>query len=420
MLRDTEGDGTTRRRLIAVLAGVAFAGAIGTSVGSLAQQALPRAPAAVAQPVAQPATGKAAACDPARALGVSRTIDVDATGGPHFGHQQYKDLNILQDGEVILTFDDGPLRVHTQAVVNALEQHCTKATFFMVGSQAAANPDMVRQIIRKGHTVGTHTWSHANLRKMTPMSARQEIELGFSAVTIAAGQPIAPFFRFPYLADTRAMLGYTGTRNIGIFSIEVDSLDYRNKHNPQAVHDQVMSQLAFQKKGIILFHDIQPSTADAVPMVLRSLKAKGYRVVHFHPTAAASTVAEFDVMAQRHFDRKRIAHAANPLANRAVTWPLPPKPGQPQPAVAAGGVTGGPVPGGVSGVQRQPTVVGPGQYPPPIGQPAVLPGSAPLPGAAPYPAPAAAGGADQIPAPVYVRPTRQRPEDDWRTSIFSR
>lgn len=393
-------EGGRRGRWLA-FAGLSVAAALAASATTLAQQPVPSAP---------PVTAKASACDPARTLGVSRVIEIDTANGVRFGHQQYKEVDALQDGEVVLTFDDGPLRVHSQAVVNALDAHCTKATFFMVGSQAAADPDMVRQIFRKGHSVGTHTWSHANLRKMTPMSARQEIELGFSAVTLAAGQPIAPFFRFPFLADTKAMLGYTGTRNIGIFSIEVDALDYRNKENPQAVHDQVMSQLAYQKKGILLFHDIQPSTAAALPMILRSLKARGYRVVHFRPTAASTTVAEFDVMARRQFDRKRIAHAANPLANRAVTWPMPAKSTQPLPAA----VPGGPMPGGVVAVQRAPAVA-PGQLPPPAGQP---PGTAPLPGAVPYPPTAA--GADQVPPPVYIRPPRPQPEDDWRKTIFDR
>ena len=55
------------------------------------------------------------------------------------------------------------------------------------------------------------------------------MELGFSAVTAALGQPIAPFFRFPFLADSKSMLGYAESRNFGMFSIEVDSLDYRSK-----------------------------------------------------------------------------------------------------------------------------------------------------------------------------------------------
>lgn len=341
------------------------------------------------QPAAQPGLRPPAVdrcADRNRVLGVSRVVDIDATGGPRFGHQQYKDRDLLADGEVVLTFDDGPLRVHTQAVVDALEAQCTKATFFMVGSQALADPDMVRQIHRKGHTVGTHTYSHADLRKMTPLKAREEMELGFSAVTQALGQPVAPFFRFPFLADTQAMKGYSETRGIAAFSIDIDALDYRNKDFPDAVHQQVMNQLAYQKKGILLFHDIQPSTARALPGLLAAIKAKGFRIVHLRATAPVATLPEFDAKTRREFGARRVASAANPLANRAVTWPLPQQGGVP--------------PGGVAG----PTQGGPAQGATPLPQPTA---QQPLPWSPP---PAAA----QPPRPL--RPVR--PAADWRDSVF--
>jgi peptidoglycan-N-acetylglucosamine deacetylase len=304
-------------------------------------------------------------------------VDIDTSTGPRFGQQQYKDIQLLQDGEVVLTFDDGPLRVHTQAVVDALDGQCTKATFFMVGSQALADPDMVRQIQRKGHTVGTHTWSHANLRQMNPLAARREIELGFSAVTLAAGQPIAPFFRFPFLADSTAMKSLAQTRGFGIFSIEVDALDYRNKDAPAVVHDEVMKQLTYQRKGILLFHDIQPSTAAALPGLLAALRAKGFKIVHMRPTAPMVTLPEFDAVARKEFGTKRVATAANPLAARAVTFPLPSKASQPN-----------------SGDLNQ-------QLPPPV------PTAAPQPTYAP-------------PPPAYRPPPRPRPQYDWRDSVFGR
>ena len=318
--------------------------------------------------------------DKSRVLGVSRTVDIDATGGPRFGHQQYKEHELLAEGEIVLTFDDGPLRHHTQAVVDALEAQCTKATFFMVGSQALADPEMVRQIHRKGHTVGTHTFSHVDLRKSTPLKAREEIELGVSAVSQALGQPVAPFFRFPFLSDTKAMKGYAETRGIAAFSIDVDALDYRNKEFPDAVHQQVMNQLAYQKKGILLFHDIQPSTANALPGLLTALKAKGYRVVHLRPTAPVATLPEFDAKARRDLGARRVASAANPLANRAVTWPLPQQ-----------------------GVGAPPT--GQSGYPAPP-QPAAQP---PLPTWTLPPAAVA-------PQPRPPRPGR--PATDWRDSVF--
>ena len=261
------------------------------------------------------------ACTPGpNALGVSRVAEIDTSSGPRFGCQ-YKERDLLADGEVVLTFDDGPLRAYTKHVLEALQAHCTKATFFVVGRMAAADPEMVREYARFGHTVGIHTWSHANLHAITPLRARTEIELGFSAVQQALGKPVAPFFRFPYLADTKSMTTHLQERHVAIFSIDVDSKDYLTR-NPESVHRRVMSELARAKKGIILFHDIQASTARALPGLLADLKAKGYRVVHLQPKADATTMPEFDAIAQREFERRRATVASQPLARRALTWPV--------------------------------------------------------------------------------------------------
>jgi peptidoglycan/xylan/chitin deacetylase (PgdA/CDA1 family) len=260
----------------------------------------------------------------ARGLGVARAVSIDAAATPRLGHQQYKDVDFLEDGEIVLTFDDGPLRVHTQAILDTLDAHCTKATFFMVGVQALADPDMVRRVAARCHTIGTHTYSHANLRQMDPLRQRREIEMGISAVSVALGRPVAPFFRFPFLADTRAMKAHLETRGLAAFSIEVDALDYRLKEDPQGVQAEVLKQLASVKKGILLFHDIQPVVAQALPGVLAALKARGFRVVHMVPKAAAVTLAEFDGIARREAASRRIAIAANPLAARALTWPAAP------------------------------------------------------------------------------------------------
>ena len=268
------------------------------------------------------------ACTPGpNALGVSRVAEIDTSTGPSFGFQ-YKEQNILADGEVVLTFDDGPLRAYTKPVLEALAAHCTKATFFLVGRMAVADPEMVREVARLGHTVGIHTWSHANLRSITPLKARMEIELGFSAVQQALGKPVAPFFRFPYLADSRSMTTHLQERRVGIFSIDVDSKDFRTR-DPGSVHRKVMSDLARSKKGIVLFHDIQPATARALPGLLADLKAKGYRIVHMQPKAEATTMPEFDAIAQVEFDRRRATVVSQPLARRALTWPVAGVPAQP-------------------------------------------------------------------------------------------
>jgi len=256
--------------------------------------------------------------------------EIDTSSGPRFGFQ-YKEQDVLADGEVVLTFDDGPLRAYTRPVLDALAAHCTKATFFVVGRMAVADPEMVREYARQGHTVGIHTWSHANLHSITPLRARTEIELGFSAVQQALGKPVAPFFRFPYLADTKSMTIHLQERHVAIFSIDIDSKDFRTR-DPGSVHRKVMSDLGRMRKGIVLFHDIQPSTARALPALLADLKAKGYRIVHLQPKIDATTMPEFDVVAQRELDRRQATLTSQPLAKRAFTWPV--SEAHAQPAVA--------------------------------------------------------------------------------------
>jgi peptidoglycan-N-acetylglucosamine deacetylase len=262
-------------------------------------------------------TAASATCANPKALGVSRIVEIDTANGPRLGHQQYRDVEFLSEGEVVLTFDDGPLRPYTQPVLDALSQHCTMATFFIVGQQALHDPAMVKEIARRGHTVGTHTWSHQNLKKLTPLKARAEIELGFSAVQQALGKPVAPFFRFPYLSDPKSMLGHLQTRGIGAFSIEVDSNDYKSP-DPDLLIRTVMSQLADKRKGIVLMHDIQVSTARAMPNLLTQLKAKGYRVVHLRSAAPATTLPDFDAAAKSPASRAKIASSTQPETQTRV------------------------------------------------------------------------------------------------------
>ncbi|MET0567738.1 MAG: polysaccharide deacetylase family protein [Hyphomicrobiaceae bacterium] len=249
------------------------------------------------------------------ALGVSRTLDVDAAQGPRFGNNQYSDRYILREGEVILTFDDGPHPVYTRTVLEALEAHCTRATFFMVGFRAFGQSALVREMARRGHTIATHTWSHQDLAKLDPVAAKGEIELGISAVQRALGAPAAPFFRFPYLSDPSAMRAHLKARNTGIFSIDVDAYDYRTR-SPTAVVRNVMLQLESKRKGIILFHDIQASTAGAIKTMLAELKARGYKVVHLRPTQGQVTVAEYDTRIDRDYANRKIAYL--PVAQRGV------------------------------------------------------------------------------------------------------
>src|SRR5665647_1679438 len=146
------------------------------------------APAPAAAPVATKAT-----CDNPNALGVERVVQIDTTGGPGFGFEHFKAYDFLRDKEVVLTFDDGPWPGNTPAVLKALADQCTKALFFSIGKHAGYYPNILKQIVAGGHTLGTHTWSHKDLSKLSTQDATAEIEKGIAAVSIALGnKPVAP------------------------------------------------------------------------------------------------------------------------------------------------------------------------------------------------------------------------------------
>ena len=227
------------------------------------------------------------------ALGLARTVEVDTTGGPGFGFEQYKAHDFLLLKEVVLTFDDGPWPTNTRAVLDALAHHCVKATFFPIGKHALWHPEILKQVATAGHTIGAHTWSHANLAKLKGDKAIEEIEKGFSAVKLALGGSPAPFFRFPYLQDPKDQLAYLASRNIAIISDDIDSFDFRMR-KPEDVVKSVMTKLDRKGKGIILMHDFQQATARAVADLLNELKARGYKVVHMKAKTPLSTLAPWD------------------------------------------------------------------------------------------------------------------------------
>jgi peptidoglycan/xylan/chitin deacetylase (PgdA/CDA1 family) len=260
---------------------------VGITAAISAQPAAALKPAAAAQPKT--------ACATPDALGVSRVVEIDTTGGPGFGFEHFKQFDFLADKEVVLTFDDGPWPGNTPAVLKALADECTKAVFFPIGKHATYHPEILRQVAAAGHTVGAHTWSHANLnsKKMTEQLAKDEVEKGFSAVKLALGAAPSPFFRFPELQHGPAAMAYLGTRNVAVLSCDLDSFDFRAKDAARIVNT-VMTKLDKQGKGIILMHDFQKHTAEALPTLLGRLKAGGYKVVQMKAKAPFQTLPEYD------------------------------------------------------------------------------------------------------------------------------
>jgi peptidoglycan-N-acetylglucosamine deacetylase len=230
-----------------------------------------------------------AAADCKDKLGVSRVVEVDTKGGPQFG-DQYPPQHLLEKGEVVLTFDDGPHPTYTKEILAALKAQCTKATFFNVGEMVKQYPDVAREVQAEGHTIGTHSWSHPNLGAMSLERAKTQIESTIATENAILPNGVAPFFRFPYLSDPKRVREYLAGRDIAVFGIDVDSLDYR-MHKPDKVVDNVLKGLIKTGGGIILFHDIHEVTAKALPTVLDELKRHGFHVVQLVPKSKVEVLA---------------------------------------------------------------------------------------------------------------------------------
>ncbi len=163
-----------------------------------------------------------AAIDCTDKLGVSRVAEVDTTGGGEYG-EQYPPKPLLEKGEVVITFDDGPHPKFTREILDALAAQCTKATFFYVGRMMKEFPDIARQVQAEGHTVGTHTYNHRNLGSQSLDGAKSQIESTINVAEATLPNGVAPFFRFPYLSDPQRVRDYLASRNIAVFGIDVDS-----------------------------------------------------------------------------------------------------------------------------------------------------------------------------------------------------
>ncbi|MCK1384899.1 polysaccharide deacetylase family protein [Bradyrhizobium sp. 21] len=238
--------------------------------------------------VASPAAHAADCPGHPDALGTSRTLVVDPREHPRIGTMQYRETLPLKDHEVVLTFDDGPLPKYSNQVLQILADECIKATFFIIGGQAKANPEGVRKLVAAGHTVGTHSMTHPlTFDRMPIEKAETEINGGVAWTSAAMTDPsrLAPFFRIPGLMRAEGVENLLISRGIQVWSADFPADDWRHV-SPDRVYQLAIQRLEAKGKGILLLHDIQPRTVAALPKIIRDLKARGYRIVHVVPATA--------------------------------------------------------------------------------------------------------------------------------------
>ena len=215
-----------------------------------------------------------------------------ALSGRTIAVARYSDI-ALRPKEVVLTFDDGPMPGKTHKILQALRDYGVGATFLMVGQMAKTYPKIAQDVAQAGHTIGTHTFRHANLRTMSDAAAMAEIRKGEISVADALkpiGMRPAPFFRFPYLADTSRLRHELAAEGVVAIDVDIDSKDYF-RDAPATVRDRTLRTLEKHGQGIILMHDIQARTAAMLPSFLAELQKRGYKVVRLVPAGGAAQIA---------------------------------------------------------------------------------------------------------------------------------
>jgi peptidoglycan/xylan/chitin deacetylase (PgdA/CDA1 family) len=227
------------------------------------------------------------------AIGTSRTLVADPREHPRIGTMQYPETLPLEDHEVVLTFDDGPLPHNSNQILDILASECVKATFFEIGRMAQVYPEGVRKLRDAGHSIGTHTQNHPlSMDRMPIDRARQEIDDGIASVKAALRDDtaLAPFYRNPGLLRAGDVEDYLASQGIQTWSADFLADDWRHV-SPSRVYDLAIKRLEEKGRGILLLHDIQARTVAALPRILHELKARGYRIVHVVPATSGQPAA---------------------------------------------------------------------------------------------------------------------------------
>jgi peptidoglycan/xylan/chitin deacetylase (PgdA/CDA1 family) len=215
------------------------------------------------------------------ALGTSRALTISPSDFSRIGSMQYTQTLPLNDHEVVLTFDDGPIPPYSNDVLDTLASQCVKATYFLVGEMAQAYPSIVRRIFNAGHTIGTHSQTHPYaFQRLTTPGIERQVDGGIASVDAALGDPkaLAPFFRIPGLGRTGAIENYLASKSLVTWSADVVADDWKHIGAKEIVK-RAMRRLEEKGRGILLLHDIHPATVLALPILLKELKERGYHVV---------------------------------------------------------------------------------------------------------------------------------------------
>ena len=180
-------------------------------------------------------------------------------------------------GKVIyLTFDDGPSAGHTRRVLELLDDYEAKATFFQVGEVAAARPELTRAVVEKGHALGSHTWNHKDLRKLSRRAESHQITRTSAVLSRISGRPIT-CLRPPYGAKNARVMSVIRSKKLAMKLWDIDPRDWK-KPGASVIAKRIISRA--HPGAVVLMHDgggNRSQSVKALKRILEALGKKGYR-----------------------------------------------------------------------------------------------------------------------------------------------
>ena len=195
--------------------------------------------------------------------------------GAEYGHT----LASLNDHQVIISMDDGPHSRNTPLIQNILKQNCISAVFFVIGTNATHYPDLVRLMVKNGHSVGSHSWSHPSpFQHYSNERTSAEIIKGRNAlneVTLSAKS----YFRYPGFGHNRFTEQFTSQQGLTVWAVDADPDDWKEPGTSTLIR-RILSQLSeHHNRGIILLHENHNPTVVALPLIIEALRNNHYQIV---------------------------------------------------------------------------------------------------------------------------------------------
>lgn len=190
----------------------------------------------------------------------------------------------VYDGVVYLTFDDGPVPSITSQILDILKEYNVKATFFMIGSYADKNPEMVKRVFDEGHTVASHSYTHQKSMFNSLDAFKKEINDSVATLEEITGEKVR-FFRLPYGTKIgESYKNFLDEKGLTIVKWNCESYDSRTAtKTAEQILEGVKNTKPAKGDVVVIMHDTygKQKTADALPSVIEYFESINYEFKKF-------------------------------------------------------------------------------------------------------------------------------------------